>query len=216
MKKLLNLFILLIVLSHSNNTNGQFNQINTTELSIKKLGHNYYWAGIPTEEFDAWAAESVTGNQRQANWCWAACSQMVLNYHGLYIQQEQIVKRIYGKLVDLPANEYQIRAALSGWAPNVQGGISRIYCKSGVFINDIPKYLSKKWPLIVGLKNPYGGIGHAYVLTEIYYKTDKFNNTKPVKVVLRDPMPNIDGRVVLKWQHFYNRVVKAFRVWVSR
>ena len=39
----------------------------------------------------------------------------------LDISQEQIVAKIYGRLVDRPANEPQIRRALSGWAPNVNG-----------------------------------------------------------------------------------------------
>ncbi|MEJ4087495.1 papain-like cysteine protease family protein [Galbibacter orientalis] len=208
MKNLIKPLILLLVLTLSYNTNGQ---------SIQRLGPNYYVAGIPTNEFEAWAAERVSGNQRQANWCWAACSQMVLNYHGLYISQEQIVTKIYGGLVDRPANESQIKRALSGWAPNVQGRVSNIYCQSGLTsINEITEALAYKWPLIVGLRNPNGGVGHAYVLTAIYYSTDQFNNTIPDKVVLRDPMPGTDGRIEVSWQQFSNRAIMAFKVWVSR
>ena len=185
--------------------------------SIQQLGPNYYVAGIPTNEFEAWAAERVSGNQRQANWCWAACSQMVLNYHGLYVTQEQIVTKIYGNLVDRPANEFQIRRALSGWAPNVQGRISNIYCQSGFnSVNEITQALAFKWPLIVGLRNPNGGVGHAYVLTAIYYYTDEFNNTIPDKVVLRDPMPGIDGRIEVSWSQFTNSMAMSFKIWVSR
>jgi len=185
--------------------------------SIQKLGPNYFVAGIPSHEFDSWAAEAVIGNQRQSNWCWAACSQMVLNYHGLKISQEQIVTKIYGSLTDRPANEYQIREALSGWVPNVQGRISNIYCQSGLTsINEITEALAYKWPLIVGLRNPNGGVGHAYVLTAIYYSTDQYNNTIPEKVVLRDPMPHVDGRVEVSWSQFSDLLIMAFKVWVSR
>ncbi len=208
MKNLMKSLIIVLALTISSNINGQ---------SIQRLGQNYFVAGIPTNEFDAWAAESVTGNQRQANWCWAACSQMVLNYHGLYISQEQIVTKIYGRLVDKPANEYQIRMALSGWAPNVQGRVSYIFCQSGFnSVNEITTALAYKWPLIVGLRNPNSKIGHAYVLTAIYYSTDQFNNTIPDKVVLRDPMPGTDGRIELSWQQFYSRLAMAFKVWVTR
>lgn len=208
MKNSIRLLIAVFTLILSNQTSGQ---------SIQRLGPNYFVAGVPTNEFDAWAAERVSGNQRQANWCWAACSQMVLNYHGLYISQEQIVTKIYGGLVDRPANESQIRRALSGWAPNVQGRVSNIYCQSGLTsINEITQALAYKWPLIVGLRNPNGGVGHAYVLTAIYYSTDQFNNTIPDKVVLRDPMPGNDGRIEVSWNQFSNLLMMAFKVWVSR
>ena len=208
MKKVgISIFVLL-ALALTNNLIGQ---------SIEQLGPNYFRAGVPTSEFDNRAAERVTGNQRQANWCWAACSQMVLNYHGLYVSQEQIVARIYGRLVDRPADESQIKTALSGWAPNVQGGRSNIYCQSRLTsINEITEALAYKWPLIVGLRNPNGGVGHAYVMTAIYYSTDQYNNTIPEKVVLRDPMPGIDGTIEVSWEQFSNNVMMAMKVWVSR
>ncbi|HEX6983147.1 MAG TPA: papain-like cysteine protease family protein [Balneolaceae bacterium] len=185
--------------------------------SIQQLGHNYYLAGIPTHEFDAWAAERQKGNQRQANWCWAACVQMVLNYHGLYVTQEQVVARIYGRLIDKPANQWQIKRALSGWAFNVRGRVSNIYSQMGFSsANEIVRSLTYKWPLIVGLKNPNRNIGHAYVLTAIYYSTDQFNNAIPYKVTLRDPMPGTDGKVEMSWQEFSRRRIMIFKVWVSR
>lgn len=210
MKNQIKLLIGLFALILSTNTNGQ---------SIQKLGPNYFVAGIPTNEFDAWAAEPQTGNQRQANWCWAACSQMVLNYHGLLISQEQIVTKIFGGLVDNPASVMQIRKALSGWAPNVQGQISYIYCQSGIAsVNEITHALAYKWPLIVGLKNPNGLVGHVYVLTAIYYSIDQFNNTIPDKVVLRDPMPgkDKDGPIEVSWNQFSNLLEMVFKVWVSK
>lgn len=184
----------------------------TIAQSILQLGPNYFVAGVPSEEMQFFAA-----SQRGQNWCWAACVQTVLNYHGLYVSQEQVVQRIYGDLVDRPAGEREIAIALSGWAPNVQGRISQIYCQRGVSsINDITNNLAYKWPLIVGLKNPQGGIGHAYVLTAIYYSTDMYNNTIPDKVVLRDPWPTNPSRQEMSWYEFSNRVMTVFKVWVTR
>lgn len=185
--------------------------------SIEQLGDNYYGAGVPTAEFEVFAAPQFSGRQRQTNWCWAACIQMVLNYHGLYVSQEQIVQRIYGSLVDQPAGRNEILTALSGWAPNISGGSSYIYCQMGVSnANEITNNLAYKWPLIVGLSNPNGGIGHAYVLTGIYYSTDNYNNTIPDKVVLRDPWPGNNSRQVFSWHEFSQRVMMIFKVWVSR
>lgn len=185
--------------------------------SIVQLGQNYYTAGIPSDEFEFYAATEQQGRQRQSNWCWAACVQMVLNYHGLYITQEEIVQKIYGQLIDQPAGPQQLMYALSGWAPNSMGGFSQIYCQGNLTgINDITLNLAYKWPLIVGLGNPEGGTGHAYVLTAIYYTTDYYNNTIPEKVVLRDPWPTNPSRQEMSWNEFSNRLQMAFKVWVSR
>ena len=185
--------------------------------NVIQLGPNYFVAGIPSQEFDFYSAAEQLGRQRQANWCWAACVQMVLNYHGLFVTQEQVVQKIYGNLCDQPAGELQIMNALSGWAPNHQGQISQIYCQKGVTsINDITSNLAYKWPLIVGLQNPHGGIGHVYALTAIYYSTDVYNNTIPHKVVLRDPWPASPSRQEMSWNEFSSRINMVFKVWVTR
>jgi hypothetical protein len=54
---------------------------------IKQLDQNLFVAGVQSGEFDYFASPNQNGRQRQANWCWAASIQMVLNYHGLYVSQ---------------------------------------------------------------------------------------------------------------------------------
>lgn len=180
--------------------------------NIQQVRPNYFVAGILSQEM-----ELFSSLQRSQNWCWAACVQTVLNFHGLYVTQEQVVLKIYGTLVDQPAGQQQIMNALSGWAPNSQGRISQIYCQTGVTgINDIVNNLAYKWPLIVGLRNPQGGIGHAYVLSAIYFSNDQFNNIIPDKVVLRDPWPYNPSRQEMSWYEFSNRLMMAFKVWVTR
>ena len=55
----------------------------------------YFVAGVPTEEFVHFAAPEGAGRQKMENWCWAACIQMVLNYHGLYVDQKDVVARVF-------------------------------------------------------------------------------------------------------------------------
>ena len=180
--------------------------------NIQQVRPNYFVAGTLSQEM-----ELFSSLQRSQNWSWAACVQTVLNFHGLYVTQEQVVLKIYGTLVDQPAGQQQIMNALSGWAPNSQGRISQIYCQTGVTgINDIVNNLAYKWPLIVGLRNPQGGIGHAYVLSAIYFSNDQFNNIIPDKVVLRDPWPYNPSRQEMSWYEFSNRLMMAFKVWVTR
>ncbi|MGH7602471.1 MAG: C39 family peptidase [Gemmatimonadaceae bacterium] len=46
---------------------------------------------IPRADFEVAYAE-----QANSNWCWAASIQMILNYYGISIKQQEIVGRSYG------------------------------------------------------------------------------------------------------------------------
>ena len=198
--------------------------VTLTAQSCTQLAQNYFSCGVPTVEFEYMRATSVNnGGQIQSNWCWAACVQMVLNYHGLQVNQLDVVTRIYGSPdVNQPADEPQILQALSGWAPDFRGRYSAINAYGGyTSIQEIVNGLSTKWPLIVGLRNPGGGIGHACVLTAIFYANQydnfgRFIGYLPDKVVLRDPWPGNPSRQEMSWQDFTNRVFMALKIWVTR
>lgn len=201
--KSIKILILLTILCFSN--------VSSAQRSISQLGPNYFVAGPSSVEINMYAA-----TQNCMNWCWAACVQMVLNYHGLYVSQEQVVQKIYGSLPCNTGNGYQLMQALSGWAPNTRGGYSQIYSQQGVWNGpDIVDQLSRRWPIIVGLQNQ-GSVGHAYVLTAIYYSVDNWNNPIIDKVVLRDPWPNNPSRVEMRWSTFLSRNPEFFKVWVNR
>ncbi len=215
MSKPLKLLILLLlwIVSHASSM-GQ---------SCIQIQPNYFSCGVPTNEFEYIRANTVNeGLQVQSNWCWAACVQMVLNYHGLLVTQMDVVTKIYGSpYVNQAANEPQILAALSGWAPDVSGRYSSIHAYGGnTSVQEIINRLSGKWPLIVGLANPNGGIGHAYVLTAIYYtkRYDAYGNAVavPDKVVLRDPWPGGISRQEFSWNEFQSRYMMGIKVWVTR
>lgn len=187
-------------------------------------GQNYYHCGVPSAEFEYMRATSVNhGAQIQSNWCWAACVQMVLNYHGLYVSQTDVVTRIYGSpYVNQPAGEAQILNALSGWAADYRGRYSAIYAYGGqTNVQEIITALAGKWPLIVGLSNPQGGVGHAVVLTGIWYgiqydQWGRFIGYAPYKVSIRDPWPSNASRQELTWTEFTRRVFMALKIWVTR
>jgi hypothetical protein len=181
------------------------------QTSITQIGPNTFEAGIPTLSFYQVA---LWGQQRCPEWCWAASCQMVLNYYGLPVSQEQIVERIYGQLICDPANDQQILQALSGWAPNYSGGTSTVYSEDGLgSISDLVTNLAYYKPLIVAMNNPDGS-GHAMVLTGIRYSVDQFNNIIPISVVLRDPWPLNQSRQEWSWDEFNGRIRNVFRVWI--
>lgn len=184
----------------------------------KELQPGIFVSGVPTEEFVYFAAPESTGRQLQSNWCWAACIQMVLNYHGLFVSQEQIVSRVYGRLVDRPAVPDQILGALSGWAPDVRGGYSAIYADStniteATVIDD----LHRRWPLIVGLGSLHPGEqGHAFVMTGVIYQFNAYNQPVILEVILRDPFPGNRSRVEMGADEFFARLQFAARIYVER
>ena len=54
--------------------------VSTVRADVQRLGPNLFAAGVPSDQFEFFAAASQAGRQRQSNWCWAASVQMVLNY----------------------------------------------------------------------------------------------------------------------------------------
>jgi len=187
------------------------------QANVQQIGPNYFVAGVNTEQFNYVAANS---RQRANNWCWAACIQMVLNYHGLYITQEDIVRQCYGGLYDAPGGYEEFAVGLNRWAYNNRGSISKVSFSAHTYAtsNEIVNFLSGDWPLIVGI-NTGGDIGHAYVLTAIYYSigTDQYGNAIAIadKVVLRDPSPGQVSRQEWPWQTFASHVTNVYKVWVS-
>jgi hypothetical protein len=138
----------------------------------RQLAPNYFEVGIPDFEFQRSAAPHTAGKQRRQYWCWAACIQMILNYHGLYVTQEQLVQYVFGAQVDLLGTNEAILRALSGWAPDVRRRTSTVFASTQqIGPQSIVNDLDKRRPLLVALKDPaYPAIGHAYVLTAAYYK----------------------------------------------
>ena len=180
-----------------------------------QIAPGQWQVGIPSQDFVHFAAPESEGRQRMQNWCWAACIQMVLNWHGLYVKQEEIVQRIYGGMVDRPAQPNQILAALQGWAPDARGGYSAIQAdpvniNAATVIHD----LEYRWPLIVGLSGPQGG--HAYVMTAAYYYVDDYGQPVIYRVVLRDPYPTNKSRLEMDMAQFAARCTFATRVHVQR
>ncbi len=168
---------------------------------IFQIGNkNNYVAGVTTQKFKYYVAR-----QKSQNWCWAACIQMVLNYQGLFVDQCDIVKQAFGQeCVDRPANCYSIEKAAGGW--NVKGKKIKAYMDTKPTPHDFINDLAFKYPLIIGLNMPGQNIGHAYVLTAVFYQYDNQNRKVPYKVILRDPWPNNPSRLELGWSDFRNRI----------
>lgn len=157
-----------------------------------------YWAAVKTDYFIGSVAR-----QRNNNWCWAACAQMVLNYQGVNVSQEQIVERVFGSRVDRPGTAANIVKGASGW--KVDGHQICAKYDSSLIPQKLVDDLVNKYPLVIGLSNPMQNVGHAYVLTGISFLKDG-DTIIPQSVILRDPWPDSPSRTTMSWTEFKSRV----------
>ena len=183
--------------------------------SVQAIAPGIWAAGIPSNEFEYFAAPQTEGHQRQSNWCWAACVQMVLNYRGVPVTQEQVVQRIFaGAVPNVAGQPNQILAALSGWAVTRNG--QRVMLTSSPFAFDgseIVRDLAERWPRVVGVN--MGNSGHAYVMTAVTYAVDPWNRPIFQTVVLRDPWPGNPSRIEVPWSQFQQRWMFMARMRVT-
>lgn len=190
------LLALIVVLGLAANAQAQ-------QPSIQQIRPGIWAAGIPTDEFRHFAAPETAGQQRQSNWCWAACVQMVLNYRGIPVTQEQVVQRIFGGAVpNVPGQPNQILEALTGWAFTRNG--QRVMLSSYPFAfngSEIVRDLAERWPIVVGVRTSQT-TGHAYVLTAVIYQVDPWNQPIFLAAVLRDPWPGNPSRIEVPWDQF--------------
>jgi len=132
-------------------------------------------------------------NQYNSNWCWAASLQMIFNYYGINITQQQIVARTYGvsptgELPDWAGSVQAITANLNNWSIDASG---RRYIVNALYQPGAPNptflinELSYGRPVLVGYHTG-GNTGHAVVITACsYYNTP--NGPYIQSIVVRDP-----------------------------
>lgn len=159
-----------------------------------------YWAAVKTAYFKEYVAR-----QEEDCWCWAACVQMVLNYQGVDVDQEDLVRRAKGARVNQAGTAYDIQRAADGWRAGSHVIAAKIDNPYSITPQDFIKDLIDKYPLIIGLQMPGQSVGHAYVLTGISFR-HAGNTYHPVEVILRNPWPSSPSREKLSWSDFRRRV----------
>lgn len=179
-------------------------------LGQKTLGQVTY-VGIPSNNFNFFVSD-----QHNSNWCWAASLQMIFNYYGVNITQEQIVSRSYGSdpYGNLPnwAGSFQIITAnLNNWNVDNSGnqyGVSSMLYWGAPSPAYLVQELTAQRPVLIGYNT--GNSGHAVVLTACSYIQTP-NGPYIQSLVVRDPWPsqqNINnlGRVEYPAQNFANTI----------
>jgi Peptidase_C39 like family len=149
------------------------------------------YTGIPRHLFEYSASQ-----QRSSQWCWAASIQMILNYHGVAISQEEIVHRtfgadIYGNLPDMPGTFQVITANLNNWGFDRNGRRYLVQASFGggppppdMLLNEV----SQGYPVLLAYQNG-PNTGHAVVATAASYQPHGYSRIV-TSIVVRDPWPN--------------------------
>ncbi|MFD2943321.1 papain-like cysteine protease family protein [Flavobacterium notoginsengisoli] len=157
----------------------------------QSFGQQAVYVGIPSESFNYFASA-----QRNSNWCWAASIQMIFNYYGLYITQEQIVYRSYGieptgSLPNWAGSLSVITANLNNWSVD-NSGRQYVVSASLNWGAPSPSYLIQELynqrPVLIGYKSGPNS-GHAVVLTACSYISTP-SGPLIQTIVVRDPWPS--------------------------
>lgn len=171
----------------------------TIGITQQTFSQQLNYVGIKTENFNYYAS-----SQRNSNWCWAASIQMILNYYGVNITQEQIVEKSYGKSANgnlpnwtgsfnvITSNLNKLSADNDGEKYKVAATISYGAPTPAYLIQE----LSAQHPVLIGYQTSATS-GHAVVVTACSYTQSAYG---PIiqSIVVRDPWPtqqNTSGRV---------------------
>ncbi|HLI85967.1 MAG TPA: papain-like cysteine protease family protein [Bryobacteraceae bacterium] len=145
-------------------------------------------AGIDSARMD-----SVYVPQRQSEWCWAACLEMVFAYYGHRVPQAEIVRQTWGQVANVPGQPYQIVQDLN--RPWTDKNGDNFQVRGDVFSANAvtaAQDLANDFPLILG------SLAHAMVLTAITYQgvPNVYGAGTVVGATVRDPWPGRGKRAL--------------------
>ncbi|MCC8409002.1 C39 family peptidase [Mucilaginibacter sp. UR6-1] len=179
------------------------------------------YVGIPSNTFNYYSAAQVN-----SNWCWAASLQMIFNYYGINIRQDQIVQRSYGSdpygnLPNWTGSIPVITANLNN--SNIDNNGRTYIVQSSVYWGaPTPTFLINELqaqrPVLVGYRSGPSS-GHAVVITAVsYYATP--SGPQIQTIIVRDPWPsqqNIStlGRVEYPGNNLANLIMSHWYIRIN-
>jgi len=174
------------------------------------------YVGIPSR-----GIEGVVSSQRTPVWCWAACIQMVLNYHGVAISQEDVARRTFGS--DWHGNPPAIGGSAKIISKNLNNwGVDRLgrqyVVRSSVFrgspdARTIIRHLSQQKPIILAY-GPNADSGHIVVVTAVSYVLDQHGRPHITSIIVRDPFPDYWNRQTRGRREYSNGRLPAPVQWM--
>ena len=176
-------------------------------------------ASATTVGLSSSAVNPIYAEQRQSEWCWAACIQMITNLYGADLTQEEVVARTYGPGVNRAGTLDVITATLNGSGTTRHG--RQYHLASQMLTNtELPAALVAELtaghPMMLGCDA--GGSGHAVVCTAVSYEGDASHPTITL-LTIRDPWPSGSnhagaGRQVLRGDDLGPRILEGWVIHV--
>lgn len=157
------------------------------------------------------ANRSISQGQYMSQWCWAACISMVFEYYGRPVSQPNIVSQTFGRIVDFPAQSWQIFQALNRTWRDDHG--RRFTAQADTYsANPVTaaQDLASNHPLIIGTTN--GTTGHAMVLTALDYRRDAVGYGEVTRAIVRDPWPGRGLRTLSSSEWMSTMLLARIRV----
>lgn len=139
---------------------------------------------------DRFLGIGVPALQKESQWCWAACIEMICRWHGVALSQESIVERVYGGLVNWPGDDRVLTSSLnSDWVSDdgTPFTIRANVFSSALDLADVSNQLviddlRNEQPLLVGARS------HATVAARVDYINDAAG-LQIGRVHVIDPLP---------------------------
>lgn len=183
-------------------------------LSAPAVAQEPVYVGITAEKFNYFAS-----TQRNSEWCWAASIQMMFNYYGIDISQEQIVARSFnmdpkGKLPNATGDLKVITENLNNWSIDNEGKAYQVNAKLH-YGPPTPAYLVKELanerPVMIGYQTG-PNTGHAVLITACSYIPTK-NGPQIRSVIVRDPWPSPENKAsagrIEYWGHSIAKLIQT-------
>jgi papain like cysteine protease AvrRpt2 len=175
--------------------------------NVNREAPNLYDVHLVREKFDR-----ITTEQKRSDFCWAACAEMVLRYHGGHAKQEEIVRKVKGppdELADATGSPTDVMEALGGWG-------KQTFMTNGL-LNAIVMDLASDMPVIAGLReDEETDYGHACVIVGVRVSWMGYGNQATAclhDVELFDPAPGA-GYVHLSAEEFQEKI--AYSIHANR
>jgi len=191
--------------------------------TFNTVSYPVYYDGIDSTVFD-----NVYAEQRNTQWCAAACIEMIGRLYGVNVSQEELAKNHCG--IDMYGNAYNCPATIEVISSNLNfcrsNRCAQTLCikpsleKGQPNANRVICELQRGNPIMIGHAVPNSNVGHAVLITGAEWSCQ---NGKHLihKLILRDPWPSREnklsnGRIVVNApRNFVNTIYAHWYISVS-